>query len=243
MKISHTAVDKYCGRTADLATVYNIFLGTAETLAGDSNDLSFGALTLLAGWREGHLANKTRLTYPEDSPSEQVWEETDAELAQLEKGMPFPTEVRWQINSWQGHTTGQGHCLWSPYVIGQTIIFSSCGFYLLLSFFSSPNLSGQRLDVCLPYFGTWCGPSLNLECRSEMCCTQLAGNAEPKKSPKICHLGTIAQLCQAISSQLRDVWKIGKKLVKQHLPHTPSQYVELRPTSGWDPFVSLGHPS
>jgi len=41
--------------------------------------------------------------------------------------------------------------LWSPYVIGQTIIFSSCSFfpsfYLLLSFFSLPNLSGRRLDV------------------------------------------------------------------------------------------------
>jgi len=39
--------------------------------------------------------------------------------------------------------------LWSPYVIGQTIIFSSCFFLLLfLSFFlSSPNLSGRRLDV------------------------------------------------------------------------------------------------
>jgi len=38
--------------------------------------------------------------------------------------------------------------LWSPYVIGQTIIFLPCGFYLLLSFFfSSPNLSGRRLDV------------------------------------------------------------------------------------------------
>jgi len=37
-----------------------------------------------------------------------------------------------------------GH--WSPYVIGQTIIFSSC-FFLLLSFFSSPNLSGRRLAV------------------------------------------------------------------------------------------------
>jgi len=36
--------------------------------------------------------------------------------------------------------------LWSPYVIGQTIIFSSCSFFLLL-FFSSPNLSGRRLDV------------------------------------------------------------------------------------------------
>jgi len=38
--------------------------------------------------------------------------------------------------------------LWSPYVIGQTIIFLPCGFYLLLSFFfSSPNLSGRILDV------------------------------------------------------------------------------------------------
>ena len=41
------------------------------------------------------------------------------------------------------------HCsLWSPYVIGQTIIFLPCDFYLLSSsFFSLPNLSGWRLDV------------------------------------------------------------------------------------------------
>jgi len=38
--------------------------------------------------------------------------------------------------------------LWPPYLIGQAIIFLLCGFYLLLSsFFSSPNLSGQRSDV------------------------------------------------------------------------------------------------
>jgi len=35
--------------------------------------------------------------------------------------------------------------LWSPYVIGRPYIFSSCDFYL--SFFSSPNFSGRRLDV------------------------------------------------------------------------------------------------
>jgi len=35
--------------------------------------------------------------------------------------------------------------LWSPYVIGQTIIFLAPDFYF--SFFSSPNLSGRRLDV------------------------------------------------------------------------------------------------
>jgi len=39
--------------------------------------------------------------------------------------------------------------LWPPYVIGQAIIFSPCGFFLLSSFifFSSPNLSGRRLAI------------------------------------------------------------------------------------------------
>jgi len=39
--------------------------------------------------------------------------------------------------------------LWPPYVMGQAIIFLPCGFYLLSSssFFSSPNLSGPRLDL------------------------------------------------------------------------------------------------
>jgi len=36
----------------------------------------------------------------------------------------------------------------------------------------------------------------------------------------------------------------GKKLVKQQcLPHMSSQYCDLRPTSGWDRFHCLGHPS
>jgi len=43
-----------------------------------------------------------------------------------------------------------------------------------------------------------------LECRSEMCCTRLAGNAGPKIRQKFA-MGTIAQLCRAISSQLRHV--------------------------------------
>jgi len=35
-----------------------------------------------------------------------------------------------------------------------------------------------------------------------------------------------------------------KKVIKQqYLPHMSLQYGELRPTSGWDRFVSLGHPS
>ena len=58
------------------------------------------------------------------------------------------------------------------------------------------------------------------------------------------HLGTIAQLCRAISSQLRHMSTIGKKLVKQpsYLLHMSSQYGELRQTSGWDRLASVGHP-
>ena len=77
-----------------------------------------------------------------------------------------------------------------------------------------------------------------------MCCMRLAANAGPKKVAKNRHLGTIGQLCRAISSQIRHVSTIGKKLVKQqYLPHMSSQYGERRPTNGWDRFVSLGHPN
>jgi len=83
---------------------------------------------------------------------------------------------------------------------------SSCSFFF-------PRLISAVADwMCLPYFYTWCGLSANLECRSEMCCTRCAGNAGPKRSPKIRHLGTIAQLCQTISSQLRHVSTIGKNV-------------------------------
>jgi len=80
-----------------------------------------------------------------------------------------------------------------------------------------------------PYFHTWCGLSANVECRSEICCRRLCENTGRKKSPKIRHLGTIAQLCRAVSLQLKHVSTIGKKLVKQqYLLHNSSQYYELR---------------
>jgi len=49
---------------------------------------------------------------------------------------------------WQPYDVKCFALLWSPYEIGQTIIFLPCGFFFLLSFFSSPNLSRRRLDVC-----------------------------------------------------------------------------------------------
>jgi len=52
---------------------------------------------------------------------------------------------------------------------------------------------------------------------SEMCGTRLAENAGPKKVAKNRHLGTIPQLCRAISSQLRHLLTIGKNLLSSNM--------------------------
>jgi len=108
-----------------------------------------------------------------------------------------------------------------------------CGFYLssfFLLLFSLPNLSGRRLDV---YHTSTHGLALaNLECKPEMCYTRLAENTGRKNDAKNRHLRTIAQICRALSSQLRHVSTIGKKFKRQCLPHMSSQYGALRPTSG-----------
>jgi len=66
-----------------------------------------------------------------------------------------------------------------------------------------------------------------------MCCKRLAGNTGRKNDAKNRHLRTIAQLCQAKSSQLRHVSTIGQKLVKQqYVIHMSSQRGELWPING-----------
>jgi len=115
--------------------------------------------------------------------------------------------------------------------------------FLLLSIFLLAYSQPSRIGS-LPYFHTWCGLSANLGCRSETWCTRIAENARRKKLSKIRYLRTIVQLCQAVSLQLRHVSTIGKKLVKQqYFPHMSSQYGEVQPTSGWDRFSCLEHPS
>jgi len=80
--------------------------------------------------------------------------------------------------------------VWSPYVIGQTIIFLPCGFYLFSFFFLAYS---QRSEIgCLPYFHTWCGFSADLECMSEMCCMWLSENTGRKKSPFWHHRTTLS---------------------------------------------------
>jgi len=59
---------------------------------------------------------------------------------------------------------------------------------------------------------------------------QLAGNAGPKKSPTIGHLGTIAQLCRAISLQLRHYRQPEKNLLNSNISATcPHNMVNFGP--------------
>jgi len=61
-----------------------------------------------------------------------------------------------------------------------------------------------------------------------------------KKSPSGQHRTNLSCYIFATKSRIEN----RKKFVKQqYLLHTCSQYGELRPISGWDRFVSLGHPS
>jgi len=98
-------------------------------------------------------------------------------------------------------------------------------FHLFFVGYSQPSQIG-----CLPHFHTWCDLSANLGCRSEMCCTRLAENTGCKKSPKIRHLHTIAQLCRAISSQLRHVSTTGKNMLNRNIsPTCPYNMVNFSP--------------
>jgi len=113
-------------------------------------------------------------------------------------------------------------------------------FLLLLSIFHLfPRLFSAVADWMLSYFHTRCGLSANLGGGPKRAACGPLKIQDAKKSRKIRHLGTIAQLCPVISSQIRHASTIGKKLVKQqYLPHMSSKYGELRYR-----FVSLGHAS
>jgi len=103
--------------------------------------------------------------------------------------------------------------LWSPYRIGQTIIFSVvCSIFFLSSFFPCLISAGADWMSAIPAHNchTWCGVSANLRCRSETRCTWLAENTGHKKSLKS-PSGHHRTNFSAMSSQLRHVSTIGKK--------------------------------
>ena len=104
---------------------------------------------------------------------------------------------------------------------------SKCGHYIFalwflsFFFFFSPRLISAAAGWMSTIFVyTWLGLSANLECRYEMCCTQLAWNSGSKNVAKNRHLRTIAQICGAESSQLRHASTIGKNFLASNTSST-----------------------
>ena len=68
-------------------------------------------------------------------------------------------------------------------------------------FFSSPNLSRHRLDVCHSFAHCVYNLCANLGCRSETCCTRIAENTWRKRSPgyvfatKARRVSTVGKTC------------------------------------------------
>jgi len=113
--------------------------------------------------------------------------------------------------------------------MGQTITFLPCDFYLSSIFLFFPRLISAAVDWLSTILHTWCGLSANFRCRSETCCTQLAGNAGRKKIAKNRHLGghhrtTLSGYIFATKAHIDN----RKKLVKQrYVLHMSPQYGEL----------------
>ena len=125
------------------------------------------------------------------------------------------------------------------YIFALRFLYS---FFFLSFFFSSPNLSGRRLDFY--HTSTHGVASANLRCRSETCCARLAGNAGRKNDAKTRHLGTIAQLCRAISSQLRHLSTIEKNLLNSNVsPTCPRNMVNFGPLAAEIRWQVLGTPA
>jgi len=82
-------------------------------------------------------------------------------------------------------------------------------------FFSSPNLSGRRLDV---YHTSTHGVAL---VQIKNACLKCAARSSLKiQDAKNRHFGTIRLLCQAVSSQLRHVSTVGKNLLSSDTSST-----------------------
>jgi len=102
-----------------------------------------------------------------------------------------------------------------------------------------------------PYLHTWYGLSANLQCRSETGCTRFAANTGRKKVFKKSSMGTIAQVCRAISSQLRHISTIGKNLLSSNVFSTCSNNMvnfgplaaEIGPVVRGIPAISTGFAS
>jgi len=81
------------------------------------------------------------------------------------------------------------------------LLFVLSSFFLL--FF--PRLISAAGDWILPYLHTWCGLNANLRCRSDTCCTRLAGNTgrtKVAKNPSRHHHTTLSNYIFATKARI-----------------------------------------
>jgi len=96
----------------------------------------------------------------------------------------------------------------APPIFDRAAITLGTGAHSSFFFFSSPNLSGRRLDV---YNTSTHGVAL---VRIQNSCLKCAARGSLKmQDAKSRHFGIIAQICRAVSSQLRHISTIGKNLL------------------------------
>jgi len=111
-------------------------------------------------------------------------------------------------------------------------LYFALWFLLLSVFFFFPLLISAVAEwMCtILLHMVWPSCEFRMHCRSEMYCTRLAGNARRKNDAKNRTLGTFAQLCWAVSSQLRHISRIGKKLLSSNTSSTcPCNMVNVGP--------------
>jgi len=112
---------------------------------------------------------------------------------------------------------------------------------IYLSVFFIPRLISAVPDWMSTILRHMVWPCANLECR---CCMRLAANAGPKKVAKHRHLGTIGQLCRAISSQIRHISTIGKNWLSSNISSTgPHNMVNFGPLATEIVSLVWGTPS
>jgi len=123
--------------------------------------------------------------------------------------------------------------LWPPLCNRAGRYFLPCGFffYLLSSSFYPRLISAiaDWMSTILPHM-VW--PYCKFKMQVWNVLHALAANTGRKKVAKNRHLGTIPQLCRAISLQLRHVSTIGKNLLSSNISSTWPHNDERRSTSG-----------
>jgi len=100
-------------------------------------------------------------------------------------------------------------------------------YYCPVSFF--PRLISAVVDWMSTILLHMVWPQCEFRCRSEFLKCPARGSLE-MQDPKISHLSTIAQLCRAISSQLRHISTLAKYLLNSNVSATcPHNMVNVSP--------------